>query len=289
MTEATVVYLRALEKEITALVQYVISTPELEGLADDTARAKAALVRETHGEVPMTPPQQLRCMKLTHPDGRVETLLIVTLHGGNRHPEVLYWHRRVMVDHFGLDVNYIQAPFPHVSHGACMNQIMAQTLDLPTPPDYYLFVDNDCVALRRDALNYAYQQVCDRLTMWGHLWCSNHKLGPNGTTHHPYASQACLMFSRQLYLAVGRPDMDHWVSRSDTAEELTYAAKAAGYGVSLLYPSGPLQRPLWHHTSQAPSPRHVEIFIETCKMVLAGAFEGDKPALPYAYSLPQRT
>ncbi len=37
---------------------------------------------------------------------------------------------------------------------------------------------------------------------------------------------------------------------------------------------------------QAPNPRHVEVFVETCKLVVAGAFEGDKPALPYGYVKP---
>ncbi len=238
-----------------------------------------------------------------------ETVLIVTLHGSNRHPEVLEWHRRVMAEHFGWMINYIECPFPAVSHGMCMNQLLAQTVDGPSAPDYYFFIDNDCVALRVEALALAYQQVRDRMTVWGQSWQSNHKSGPNGLIPHPYASQACLMFPRSIYLALGRPDMDHWVPRSDTAEELTYAAKTAGYNVSLLYPShsvlkdtpldngmgygmgntyGPLTRPLWCHVSQTANPRHVEVFTETCKMVIAGAFEGDKPALPYGYVVPVR-
>ncbi len=304
MTEAVINYTRALEHEIAVLRRnWNGSNPELDAAAQASALTKAALVRETHGDVPTMPPQTLTLTNLTSSDGRVETLLIVTLYGGNRHPEVLEWHRRV-TQHLGLAVNYIECPFPHVSHGACVNQTLMQTVDLPKPPDYYMLLDMDCVPLRREALGVAYQQVHDGLTVWGHSWQSNHKPGPNGMIPHPYASQACLMFPRSIYLALGRPDMDHWVPRSDTAEELTYAAKAAGYNVSLLYPShsvlkdtpldngmgygmgntyGPLTRPLWHHTSSAPNPRHVEVFVETCKMVLAGAFEGNEPAPPYGY------
>ena len=186
-----------------------------------------------------------------------------------------------------------------------MNEVHRLTLDAPNAPDLYLWLDNDCISLRREAIDLAYQQAKDRMTVWGHSWTSNHKIAPNGTVFHPYASQACLMYARELYNALGRPDMDHNNSRSDTAEEVTFAAKYQGYNVSLLYPSysvnmdtplealgprygmgntyGALNRPLWHHTSSAPHPRHVEVFTETCKMVLNNAFEGDYPARPYTY------
>ncbi len=304
VTEATVRYIHTLEREMLALYRHLpTSHPDLDALAHDRALAKAALVRETHGDITTMPPTSLNLTRVTASDGRQETILIVTFHGGNRAPELLDWHRRVTA-HLGVLVNYVQCPFPHVSHGACMNQLIAQTIDWPTPPDYYLFLDNDCVPLRREALGLAYQQVCDRLTVWGHSWQSNHKQGPTGLIPHPYASQACLLFPRDIYLALGRPDMDHWVPRSDTAEELTYGAKTAGYNVSLLYPShsvlkdtpldngmgyglgntyGPLARPLWHHTSNAANTRQVEVFVETCKLVLADAFEGPKPALPYGF------
>ncbi len=311
MTEATVIYIRALEHETTLLRRHWGDRPfppDIDTAAAATARAHGVLAYENHGDLIIMPAQPLTLMNLpAAPGERPETVLIVTLHGGNRAPEIVAWHRRVMVEHFGWAVNYIQCPFPHVSHGACMNQIIAQTVDLPTAPDYYFFLDNDCVALRAEALGLAYQQARDHMTVWGHAWMSNHKVGPNGMIPHAYASQACLLFARDIYLALGRPDMDHWVPRSDTAEELTYAAKAAGYGVSLLYPSysvlkdtpldngmgyglgntyGPLSRPLWHHTSNAANARQSEVFVETCKLVLAGAFEGDTPAKPYGYVAP---
>jgi hypothetical protein len=309
VTEANVRYICALEREILLLRRHcTVSHPDLDAAAQATGLMKATLMRETHGDLPLVPPQPLTLMNLPCEAGeKPETVLIVTLHGANRTPEVLAWHRRVMVEHFGLVVNYLQCPFPAVSHGACLNQLITQTVDGPAAPDYYLILDMDCVMLRAEAFGLAYQQVKDKVTVWGHSWQSNHKQGPTGLIPHPYASQACLMFHRSIYLALGRPDMDHWVPRSDTAEELTYAAKAAGYNVSLLYPSysvlkdtpldngmgygmgntyGPLTRPLWHHTSAAGNPRHVEVCTETCKLVVAGAFEGDKPALPYGYVKP---
>lgn len=232
-----------------------------------------------------------------------ESVAPITLFGRNRHPEVLEWHQKVMLGHYQLPVNYLECPFPSVSHGQMMNIVLQRSLDAENVPDYYWWLDMDCIPLRQEAVTRAYQQTSDKLTVWGHAWGSMHKVGINGTVFHPYASQACLMFSRELYNALGNPDMDHHHSRSDTAEELTYAAKYAGYNVSLLYPShsvvadtpldnlgprygmgityGPLSRPLWFHASSAPNPRHTEVFTETCKLVLANAFEGSTPHVPY--------
>ena len=222
-----------------------------------------------------------------------ETILIITLFGENRSPEILEWHRRVMVGYHQLPVNYVKGLFPQCSHGWHMNQLIAQTIDQPDAPDYYLFLDNDAIFLRKDATNLIYELVRNKITLFGEAWESRHKKGPNGFYEHPYASQATICFSRKMYNELGRPDMDHWVPRSDTAEEMTYLCEQKGYILALAYPShsvvadtplgngcsqglgntyGPA--PGWfYHCSQAPNPRHVELFMEKCKEVLSGKFE----------------
>lgn len=222
-----------------------------------------------------------------------ETIAIITLFGDNRHQEVTEWHRRVMVEHFRLPVNYIKAPFPACSHGSVMNEVLRLSVDASDAPDYYLWLDNDAIFLRKDAMSLIYSLVCNKITLFGQAWESRHKRGPNGFYEHPYASQAMICFSRKMYNELNRPDMDHWISRSDTAEEMTYEAEQNGYILALAYPShsvdpntplgngcsqgfsntyGPA--PGWfYHCSQAPNPRHVEVFIDKCKQVLAGAFE----------------
>lgn len=231
-----------------------------------------------------------------------ETISIITLYGDNRNQEVTEWHKKVMVDHFGLPVNYIKCPFPGVSHGGFMNLLLKETIDSDDSPDYYYWLDNDCIQLRSEALFLLYNTICNKITIFGHAWQSNHKVGPNGQIPHAYASQACLGFSKKIYNELGRPDMDHFFQRSDTSEELTYFAKEKGYNVSLIYPShsiiadtpldngmkygmgntyGPLTMPLWHHTSCAGNPRHSEVFIETCKKVIKNEFQQQNPSLPY--------
>lgn len=218
-----------------------------------------------------------------------EKIAIITLYGENRNEEVLYWHRKVMLDHFGLPVNYIKCPFPNASHGYFMNAVLNDTIDSEDSPDYYYWLDFDCVQLRYEALTFLYTIIYNKITVFGHAWQSNHKFGPNGQIAHPYAAPACLAFSKKMYNELKRPDMDHWIPRSDTAEEFTYFAKQKGYNVSLLYPShsivadtpldngmfygfgntyGPENCPLWHHTSSGGNPNHKDVFINVCKNII---------------------
>lgn len=217
-----------------------------------------------------------------------ETILPITLYGTNRSLRVTEWHRRVMVDYLGIPINYIEAPF-HLgaSHGQVMNYVLAQTLDAQNAPDYYWWWDNDCIALDRSIIEHVYNTVKNKKTLWGQAWNSSHKTGPNGTNQHPYASQACLCFSRSLYNALGRPDCDHNNPRSDTAEEITWACEEKGYTLALQYPSysdtkttqlsgscwygrGNVYGPdLTYHESRADLEDHEERFIHKCQEVLS--------------------
>ncbi len=218
-----------------------------------------------------------------------ETILPIVLYGENRDMEVTEYHKKVM-DYHGIACNYIKCNFPMVSHGQMMNMVINSTID-DRKPDYYLFMDNDAIFLKRYALEMIYNIASNKLTVFGHAWQSNHKHGPNGMIPHPYASQATLCFSRKLYNDIGRPDCDHFKERSDTAEEITYRAKELGYIVSLIYPShvedantdldngckyglGNTYGPnLMYHCSQAPDARHKGLFIEKCQEVLDGKYE----------------
>jgi hypothetical protein len=220
-----------------------------------------------------------------------EKIAIIVLHGRNRSDDVLQWQKKVMVDYFGLKINYFECPFPGVSHGQCMNMILKETVDLPDGPDYYLFIDNDAIFLKDVCLDLIYDFVKNKMTVFGHAWQSNHKKGPNGMIPHAYASQATLCFSKSLYNALGRPDCDHWIARSDTSEELTYRAKELGYIVALIYPShsvepntdldngcrfglGNTYGPnLMYHVSQQNNPQSAELFIQKCKDVIDGKFK----------------
>ena len=228
-----------------------------------------------------------------------ERVLIITLHGRNtRPPKVLEYHKKVMVDYFHLPVNYVVCPFPHVSHGFCMNQIISSTIDdLSLKPDYYFFIDSDCIILQENVFNMFYDLVKNKVTVAGQAWQSNHKKGPNGGIPHAYASQAFLWFARDLYNKLGRPDCDHWSEAAgeefggDTAERITYAAKRRGYNVSLFYPSHVFEEGydldngckyglgnaygdnLMYHVSRQDDPRSQDLFVNKCQDVLDGKFK----------------
>lgn len=228
-------------------------------------------------------------MNLKYQEKNGEKIAIIVLYGENRSGKVLDWQRKVMVDYFGLTVNYIVCPFPGVSHGFCMNSLLQQTVDLPDAPDYYLFIDNDAIFLKKECLDFIYDMVRWRNGIWGCAWNSSHKIGPNGTNQHPYASQATLCFSREIYNKLGRPTMD-WTDRSDTSEELTYLTELKGYNLSLMYPShcvdattdlsngcrygmGNTYSNMFYHVSRADLPESKDLFIEKCNEVLNGKFK----------------
>ncbi len=138
--------------------------------------------------------------------------------------------------------------------------------------------------------------VCNKKTVFGHAWESSHKKGPNGNLQHPYASQATICFSKELYKNLGSPSCDHWSEQSeefggDTAELITYRAKKLGYVVSLVYPSHSTDPTndldngcrygmgntygidLFYHASQQNRPESKELFINKCREVLDGKYE----------------
>lgn len=224
-----------------------------------------------------------------------ETVLPITLFGGNRDSEILEYHKKVMVGKFLIPVNYINCPFPSVSHGYCVNHIIKETIT-SIKPDYYWFIDNDSIILRKEYINIMYDTVKYKNAIISQATQSNHKLGPDNFLSHAYASQAFVAFSRELYENLGRPCMDHWSEKShefggDTCERLTYAAKKAGYIVSLIYPSysidpntkldngmrfgrGNYYGPnLTYHQMQNNYPNSTNEFIDVCKRVLDGKFE----------------
>lgn len=229
-------------------------------------------------------------MQIKHLNINGETVLPIVLYGENRSNSVLQYHQKVMEGYFGLPINYIKCPFPSFSHGFCMNQIINSTID-SVKPDYYWFLDNDAIILKDECISIMYNMVKNKMTVAGQIWQSNHKKGPNGMIPHPYISQAFIWFSRELFNKLGRPDCDHFIPRSDTAEEITYKAKEMGYCIAGFYPShceeantdldngcryglGNTYGPdLMYHCSQAPHPKHESLFIAKCEEVLSGKYK----------------
>jgi len=225
-----------------------------------------------------------------------ETICPIVLYGVNRSGKVTQYHKKVMVDYFSLPINYIECPFPQVSHGWCMNQIINRTIDT-LPFDYYWFLDNDAIILKKECIDLFYSLVKNKQGIASHIQNSNHKKikGQNHTIH-PYCSQAFLWFSKQIYNELDRPCMDHWSDGSDdsggdTAERLTIECKKRGKIVSILYPShviyphSPIDagllfgrgntfgNNLLYHQMRSDMPESENEFIQKCEEVLDGKYQ----------------
>lgn len=224
-----------------------------------------------------------------------ETILPIVLYGKNRSTGVLEYHKKVMVEKFGFPMNYIEAPFPMVSHGTCANQMVLSTIDT-IKPTYYWLCDFDSIFLKKYTFNIMYDTVKFKNAIWGQATQSNHKKGPNQMIPHAYASQGCLCFPTELYDKLGRPNLDHYSEQTeefggDTCELLTYAAKENGYIVSLVYPSHSIVSnseldngcifgrgntygiDLMYHQMQNDSPLSAGEFIAKCQEVLDRKYE----------------
>ncbi len=211
-----------------------------------------------------------------------ETILPVVLYGKNRPDSINEYHRKIM-DFFGIVANYVEIPFPAVSHGAAVNWIISNTID-SIKPDYFWLMDHDSIPLKKDCINFMFDSIKYKNGIFSQATQSNHVKGPGGFYSHPYASQAFLAFSRELYEKLHRPSMDHW------SEILTYKAEENGFSVTLMHPSssviknsnlghgqfgmGNIYGPnLSGHAMQQDNPDSEKWFVSLCQDVLDGKFE----------------
>lgn len=225
-----------------------------------------------------------------------EKITPIVLYGTNRPESVFRMHQKVMVEYFGLAFNYFQCPFPGLSHGACMDQIIPEVIKSENP-DYIWVCDIDCIILKQKAVEVFYDLVKHKRGIASHVQNSNHK--KNRLTEsclEPYCSQAFLWFPVAWYEKLNRPSMDHWSDGSDeyggdTAEKLTIETRKAGGFVNILYPSSVeiansdigsglkfgmgniFGEDLVAHAMQQNNPESEKWFVEICEKVLNGDFE----------------
>lgn len=163
-----------------------------------------------------------------------EKLIQVVFYGENRDSEITEWHKKVM-QHWGRPVNYVYFPFESgYQHGQGIDWFINQTYDYT---DNYIFWDMDCIPLRKDYLEIAYDKIKDGETLYGQIQQSNHLKNIMDTDcNHPYIGACGMFLSKKLYEKLGKPsftsDNKHW----DTAELLTYKCEELGYTVAGIWP-----------------------------------------------------
>lgn len=226
-----------------------------------------------------------------------ERLVIAVFYGENRDSEFLTYHKKVY-SHFKIPINYVKCPFPGISHGAAIDNFVKSSINIV---DYWVFTDVDCIPLFPAFVDFIYDKIRDKRTVFGLAHQSNHKIGPNGTVFHPYCGTGLHAISKELYLRLGSPTYDDKISRSDTSEEVTYKAEELGYATYIIWPSktegmtdeeckkhgidpvyktsklgnGPIfgmgttYCDLFYHSMCMIIPRSKDLFINECKKVLA--------------------
>lgn len=222
-----------------------------------------------------------------------EKILITSFFGINRNNEVLKFQNEVF-NKFNIPINYLYGEFHKgINYGELIDFYIKSVIDRV---DYFIFFDIDAVPLKNNSINFIYEKIKDKKTVFGISQQSNHII-KNGSPNHPYAGMSIFGMSRDLYINLSYPSFKE-TYRGDVAEEITWLCEEKGYCVSLIYPSsfyelsekemkfcnmdkpyfnlgnglkyglGTTYRDLLFHTFMQSLPKSTEIFINKCKEIL---------------------
>lgn len=226
-----------------------------------------------------------------------ETIFQFSIFGLERDGEIVTWQKKVF-DKLKLPITQIYFPFEKgYGHGYGVEHVFNQ-LRQENKIDYIICWDIDCIPLKEGCLEFIYEKIKDKHTLFGGTYQSNHKKKPDGTFNHPYAGPP-FAISSILYEKLGKPSLDHFIPRSDTFEEATWKCEELGFSVCLMWPSNVIglndeemrnipcptsKSPLgqghfngfgttygdgwFYHQMCAPAKRHKELFVKKCNEVL---------------------
>jgi hypothetical protein len=145
----------------------------------------------------------------------------------------LYWdngkhlvksHTQVM-NHFDLPINYYNLNGVH--HGLWMNYVLENSTS-----DIVGFIENDCVPLNREIVDYSIDYVSKSGTFIGCAQVANH-IPP---FDHIYAAPCFYFISREFWNDIGKPSFLE-TPRSDVAEEISRLADENKLTYKALYPT----------------------------------------------------
>lgn len=201
-------------------------------------------------------------------------ITVNTLYWKNNNPTVQEMHSKVM-KHFDIPVNYT---IENVHHGVWIDSIM-NTID----SDIYVFFDGDCIPLNRAAVDEAITHCAN-----GYLVGNAHVTNCIKAKHDLFCGAAFLVISKPYYERIKKPSAIN-NKRSDIAQEFTRSAvelelrlkmnfpttfqavpsggiwRLSGYGY---YGIGTIYDEKIYHLWQSRFEKNVELFKETCDLVL---------------------
>ena len=215
---------------------------------------------------------------------------INSLQWSNTNPVIASSHKKVY-DHFGIPVSYTTQ---NINHGQWMTD-MCRT----SSADLLLFVDTDCVPIKKDIFDEAVAYCSNSGAFIGPAQASNH-YGPP-IPQHIFASPAFFMISKEAYLKMDSPSFVSVEGRSDVAQEVSRLADSLGVPYHCWYPicyeNGPRTcNPLGYdklgnygrygigsvyantqlyHLYEGSSSRNVDLFKRRCDEIVDGSFTTD--------------
>jgi len=157
--------------------------------------------------------------------------------------------------------------------------------------DVILFVDNDCVPLKRDAVIEAISWAAKHQSFLGLAQSSNHI--KSGT--HVFAAPAFIAIARSAWMRLGQPSCRP-TPRGDVAEELSWRAEEEGLPYKAWYPTHfhhPSREGLWRlgnygtygigsvfadrvfHLYQGRFADNVNLFVEVCNDIRNDRFSSE--------------
>ncbi len=217
----------------------------------------------------------------------------------NRSQEVTDWHKKTH-EYLDIPINYIEIDYRTINHGGAMEWCIKA---LSNKIDYFMFLDNDALILKKEVLNVIFDKLRDGRTVFGGCQNSNH-ININPT--HPFIQPSTFCISTKLYNALGQPHLADCIKRSDTCEEVTWLCQEKGFNVCMVWPTsyseltdeevkssgnpkkwklteelsyglGTNYGDLFFHAGMQSLPRSKEIFINKCNSILEGYnIENDK-------------
>ena len=204
----------------------------------------------------------------------------------------LYWnngsylvesHKQVM-DHFGLSVNYHNLDKVH--HGLWMDWLLENSSS-----DIVGIIENDCIPLNPEIIQYCIDYVSQSGTFIGMAQCANH-IPP---FNHIYAAPCFYFISTEFWKSIGKPSFLE-NSRSDVGEEISRICDENRITYKALYPTHferPSDEGIWklanygyygigtvfdnsiYHLYQGRLAKNAELFKLRCEQVINGTFSTD--------------
>ena len=193
----------------------------------------------------------------------------------------LYEHHKKVIDHFKIPLNYHNIDGLH--HGLWMDSILENST-----ADVIGFIENDCIPLNREIIDYCIDYVSKSKTFIGMAQASNHIHPYN----HIFAAPCFYFISREFWNWLGKPSFLE-TRNSDVGQEISRICDGHKINYKALYPTcfeRPADEGVWklgnygyygigtvfgdsvYHLYQGRKEQNAELFKLRCQQVIDGTF-----------------